>query len=666
MEHIAIKVDEVSFHNLYIPPNSSCSSGYTPSLSDLLSTNEDCIFMGDFNAHDDLWFSPINDTRGSQFADEIGDSNFGVLNEDSPTRVPPNGQATSPDFTLASLSLLPYTKWKTDTSFGSDHLPIIISLTSNIKQIKSEKRTFINFRKADWEKFTEITEEEFEKLPPPSSVYEGEKRFRKIINKASNITIPKGRIKDVFSEIPQSAAAKIQERDNLRKTDPTSPELARLNEEIKSEINKHKKEKWIETVEAIDRKKDSGKLFKLIKHLNGNVQASDNQAIKFKGKYLSKPKDISSAFNVQYSSVVRHTSSKTARTLTKNIRKNSLDGQTDFSSASTKEAIKKAKASKALGPDKISTLHLKHLGDSGITYLTTIFNLSLKHSALPAIWKTSVIIPLLKPKKPADESTSYRPVSLLCPAIKILERLILPTLTENLPIPDIQHGFRKNHSTVSALHDFSKAVSDGFNKRKPPDRTVLLQIDLSKAFDMVSHEKLLADLQNSDLPPHLKRWFKCYISGRQSRVNFRNTLSKCRNVRTGVPQGAVTSPILFNFYLSKLPPPPADVHIIQYADDISVYTSGTDIPAMVTKINNYIDKVADFLSERELLVSAEKSTVTLFTPDTKEAKIHPAVEIKAQSIKLDKTPKLLGINFDTMYCFSHHTSEKLFLKPGRN
>ena len=56
-------------------------------------------------------------------------------------------------------------------------------------------------------------------------------------------------------------------------------------------------------------------------------------------------------------------------------------------------AIKSAKASKALGLDGISNVHLKHLGPNGIKYLTNIFNTS----TIPTIWKSSTIIPLLKP-----------------------------------------------------------------------------------------------------------------------------------------------------------------------------------------------------------------------------------------------------------------------------
>ena len=92
-------------------------------------------------------------------------------------------------------------------------------------------------------------------------------------------------------------------------------------------------------------------------------------------------------------------------------------------------------------------------------------------------------------------------MTLLCPAIKILERLLLPLLDEHLEVPAFQHGFRAAHATVSALHDLNAEIATGFNRRKPMGRTALLQIDLSKAFDMVSHDKLLQDLLDSALPP---------------------------------------------------------------------------------------------------------------------------------------------------------------------
>ena len=108
-------------------------------------------------------------------------------------------------------------------------------------------------------------------------------------------------------------------------------------------------------------------------------------------------------------------------------------------------------------------------------------------------------------------------------------------MTEHLLVPDIQHGFRKHHSTVLALCNFKEDIAAGFNKPKPPDRMLPSQIDLSKAFNMVSHEKLLSDLNKTTLPEYLKRWFATYLLFRQSKVTFRNATSTTRNVRTGVP-----------------------------------------------------------------------------------------------------------------------------------
>ena len=66
-----------------------------------------------------------------------------------------------------------------------------------------------------------------------------------------------------------------------------------------------------------------------------------------------------------------------------------------------------------------------------------------------------------------------------------------------------------------------------------------------------------------------------------------------------------------------------------------------------------------FLQERELLVSPEKSTVTLFSHDTNEYNVHPKVYVDDKLVKLDPEPKLLGVIFDTTYIFSKQTKKSL-------
>ena len=110
---------------------------------------------------------------------------------------------------------------------------------------------------------------------------------------------------------------------------------------------------------------------------------------------------------------------------------------------------------------------------------------------LPSIWKTSLVIPIPKPGKDSSQGTSYRPISLLCPAAKVLEALILPSINEFLSPAKDQHGFRPRHSTTSALLQLTTDIETCFNQRKPPHRTVCVAIDLTTAFDTVSHDTLI-------------------------------------------------------------------------------------------------------------------------------------------------------------------------------
>jgi hypothetical protein len=148
---------------------------------------------------------------------------------------------------------------------------------------------------------------------------------------------------------------------------------------------------------------------------------------------------------------------------------------------------------------------LKFLGPLAIGYFTSLFNLSIKHANIPSIWKRANIVPIPKPGKPTNIRTSYRPISLLSPVIKILEKLLLPYLTESLPCAKTQHAYRPFHSTVTALLPIATKAAIGFNAPKPPLRTAMVNLDISEAFDAVSHDLLLEKISGSDLLPNIIR-----------------------------------------------------------------------------------------------------------------------------------------------------------------
>ena len=102
-------------------------------------------------------------------------------------------------------------------------------------------------------------------------------------------------------------------------------------------------------------------------------------------------------------------------------------------------------------------------------------------------------MPIPKPGKDSSQGTSYIPISLLCPATKVLEALILLSINEFLSPAKDQHGFRPRQSTTSVLLQLTRH-RDRLNQRKPPHRTVCVAIDLTDAFDTVSHDILISKI----------------------------------------------------------------------------------------------------------------------------------------------------------------------------
>ena len=159
---------------------------------------------------------------------------------------------------------------------------------------------------------------------------------------------------------------------------------------------------------------------------------------------------------------------------------------------------------------------------------TALFNDSVTSCRIPLIWKSPIVIPIPKPGKDSSLSTSYQPISLLCPAAKVMEALLLPTINNQLLPSADQHGFRPGHSTTSALLQLT-----GFNQRKPPHRTVCVAVDLTEAFDTVNHNVLLSKIVRSTLPEATCRWLSTYLRGRQSVTSCGGVKSKARIVHTG-------------------------------------------------------------------------------------------------------------------------------------
>ena len=223
---------QLHIHNIHILPRSSCSAGHNTSIAHLLCNNEMSLFVGDINAHRSRWDANTNeDERAKQLADEIEAADYTILNENEATRLPTNGRSNPPDISLANNDIALLSDWSVSTSLASD-LPILISINSELSTIDVPRRTYINFKKADWARYAEAFDKFLAEAGETRTVEQAEKTFRKAVNKASGLFIPAGRIQLFQPTLPASAKSLADERDRKRGLIPADETHNDLNKQI--------------------------------------------------------------------------------------------------------------------------------------------------------------------------------------------------------------------------------------------------------------------------------------------------------------------------------------------------------------------------------------------------------------------------------------------------
>jgi hypothetical protein len=111
-------------------------------------------------------------------------------------------------------------------------------------------------------------------------------------------------------------------------------------------------------------------------------------------------------------------------------------------------------------------------------------------------------------------------------------------------------------------------------------------VNISKAFDAINHTLLLEQISALPLHHNLVRWLAAYIRGRTARCPYGSATSKPMILRSGVPQGSVLFPALFNFFLSDCPTM-SDI-LSSYADDFTALESDADLEALSLKLQEAI------------------------------------------------------------------------------
>ena len=273
-------------------------------------------------------------------------------------------------------------------------------------------------------------------------------------------------------------------------------------------------------------------------------------------------------------------------------------------------AINRLKNQVSRTPENIPSYYIKKTKDSLVKPLARLFNLSLKLGKVPTLWKQALVTPIYK-KGLRNKAENYRQVSLTSVFVRILESIIKTDLSLYLRVNQLlsnqQCGFVEGRSTLSQQVMLFDELTSNFDDKINSD---MIYLDFAKAFDSVSHRKLLHVLQHLKVHKSVITWIGEYLTGRSQRTVVDGLMSTPCPVTSGVPQGSVLGPLLFLLYLDELIKrltAISKVSVFAFADDLKILSS--DANSLQTALN----VVEDWSDTWQLRIQPTKSEYISFS-----------------------------------------------------
>jgi len=273
-----------------------------------------------------------------------------------------------------------------------------------------------------------------------------------------------------------------------------------------------------------------------------------------------------------------------------------------------------------------------------MTIFLNIYNDLFAYGLFPESWCSSLLIFVPKP-----DGKSLRPIALLSCFLKVLEEIIYRRLqwvveTRDFLLPDFQSGFRKSRSCADNLVVLTNRIYSAFLNNA---FTVAVFLDIAGAFDNVIPSILIQGLRDEGFPACFCKFLENLLSERRNLC-----CPKCRFpliMHKGTPQGSILSSFLFNLYLRNIGCLHKDTHILQYADDIVLFSSNVNLLQAQNSLSFSLNSVHEYLLSRDLELAPHKSKSIIFTRRLKCSETFELLSINEIHIPVVSSVKFLGV-----------------------
>lgn len=333
------------------------------------------------------------------------------------------------------------------------------------------------------------------------------------------------------------------------------------------------------------------------------------------------------------------------------------------------EAVRGAKAGKAPGEDGIPNSLWHKLIEIPVILdvLVQLFNACIRTGYNPSHFQRSITVVLRKQGKSDYQlAKSYRPVALLNTLGKFLESIVARRISYAVEsealLPRTYLGGRRGISTDHAIHIIIDRIKTAWGKGKAV--VSLLMLDVSGAYDNVSHARLLHNLKKRRLG-HFLPWVKAFLTNRSTKIRMPEGMSDTIPTPTGIPQGSPILPILYLIYNADLIENcGAAITSSGWVDDVCFMAKGDSERETIKKLKTACRK-ADQWAEKHASVFDPKKYALIHFVNTKE--VDPQnlpLRLREHTVPATKTAeRYLGYWLDPSLEFHHHR-EKAVAKAG--